>query len=308
MHRGPHILLLGCGNWGKLILRDLKALGARVTVLARSESSISRAKEFGADQIVSNQAEIVSDLKGVVVATPSDTHAAVIKSALGWGVPIFVEKPLASNLSDALEIERIADDKVFVMDKWRYHNGVRRLKEIVDKGSLGRPIGLRTIRTGWSMSHNEVDPVWNLLPHDLSICLHLFGELPELVSAIKDPLGQASGGLIAHLKVRNTCPIVVEVSAHHPERRRSVIMACESGVAALADGYSDHLLVRRGPPGERQAHEEKWSFQEAMPLEAELKTFLDFLDGGPPPISSAAEGASVVRLITEIRAAARQSK
>ena len=85
-----------------------------------------------------------------------------------------------------------------------------------------------------------------------------------------------------------------------PERRREVQLVCEQGVALLADGYSEHVLVHRDGADEPERRE----IATELPLLRELRAFVEHLQGGPPPRSSAAEGALVVRRIAELRALA----
>jgi len=301
MSRPRHVGLVGCGGWGRLILRDLKALGARVTCVAPGERSRENARQGGADAIVTTLADLPA-VDGAVVATPSDSHGAVALELVRRGLPVFVEKPLTSDLAQARALVEAAPDRVFVMDKWRYHGGIRKLAEVARDGGLGAVLGLRTFRLGWSMTHNEVDPVWNLLPHDLSISLHVLGHLPPLAWAVTDPLGPPGGGVTALLGQSEGPRALVECSAHHPVNRRSVVLACETGTLTLNASLDDHLLLRRGRPGDAAATEERVPIDTAMPLEAELAAFLDHLRGGPPPLSSAADGLAVVERCCEIRA------
>ncbi|WP_269932734.1 Gfo/Idh/MocA family protein [Aminobacter sp. HY435] len=296
----PHVGLIGCGGWGKLILRDLKTLGARVTCVAPSERSRANAMANGADHIVSTMAELPA-VEGAVVATPSDNHGAVLLGLLPRNIPLFVEKPLTSDLATAQLLARTAPDRIFVMDKWRYHSGIERIAQYARSGEIGDVLGLRLYRLGWSMTHNEVDPIWNLLPHDLSICLHVLGNIPPVDVAFADGLGPASSGLVALLGRTAGPRVVIETSAHHPVNRRSVILACTSGTVTLNGSLDDHLILRQGTPDKLDAPEIKVPFQNDMPLKAELAVFLRHLRGGPPPMSSVAEGALIVERVCEIR-------
>lgn len=80
--------LVGCGGWGRYILRDLRSLGCEVTAVARSDVSRRTAVEGGAAHVVADPTRL-ADVAGVVVATPMSTHAAVIDALLDRGVPIF---------------------------------------------------------------------------------------------------------------------------------------------------------------------------------------------------------------------------
>ena len=84
----------------------------------------------------------------MVVATPTATHAEVVEEALGLGVPVFVEKPLTADVESARRVAAIAPDRLFVMDKWRYHPGVRELARIAQSGELGPVVGIHARRVG----------------------------------------------------------------------------------------------------------------------------------------------------------------
>jgi predicted dehydrogenase len=300
VREAPHLGLIGCGGWGKLILRDLKALGAKVTCVAPGERSRANAVANGADHIVPTLDEL-PEVEGAVVATPSDSHGAVLLSLLPRNIPLFVEKPLTSDRATARLLAEKAADRLFVMDKWRYHAGIERIARFAKSGEIGDVLGLRLYRLGWSMTHNEVDPIWNLLPHDLSICLHVLGEVPPVATAFADGLGPASSGLVAVLGRDGGPRVVIETSAHHPVNRRSVILSCTNGTVTLNGSFDDHLILRQGSPNDLNAPEVEVAIQNNMPLEAELAAFLRHLNGGPAPMSSAAEGAAIVERVCDIR-------
>jgi predicted dehydrogenase len=270
-----------------------------VPVVARSDESRSRAHEGGASQVVGSIAEL-PELDGVVVSTPTTTHRVVVEELLPRGVPIYVEKPLTDDPVSARQLAAAAPDSVFVMHKWRYHDGIRALADIARSQELGLVSGLRTTRVGWGNPHGDVDGVWMLAPHDLSIVLEIFGSIPEPRCAV----AERSAGLVTGLVgVLGTDPwAVVEVSIAHALRRREVRLVCRDGVALLPDAYSDHLLVTRG---ELQLNvtrtEEHRPISTGMPLERELRAFVDHLRGGPPPLSSAADGAAEVAAIGRLR-------
>jgi predicted dehydrogenase len=290
MGEGTAVGLVGCGAWGQHILRDLLALGCRVTVVAHSDASRARAAEQGAP-VVGSTDELPS-VDGVVVATPTSAHAETVDEALALGVPVFVEKPLTADLADADRLAASAGGRLFVMDKWRYHPGVELLAKLARDGSLGAVQGLLTTRVGWGNSHDDVDAAWVLAPHDLSIALEIFGELPEARAAVGDGGVDLLVGLLGERPWHR-----LEVSARSPERRREVTLVCEQGAALLADGYSDHVLVQRDDADEP----DRLEISTELPLLRELRAFVEHLEGGPPPRSSAAEGALVVRRIAELR-------
>ncbi len=288
--------LVGSGGWGRHILRDLVTLGCEVPVVARSQESRARAEEGGAREIVGDIASLPR-VDGVVVATPTSTHAAVLEEALELGVPVYCEKALSD---DATAAERLAESgagRLFVMDKWRYHPGVLALAAIARERRLGAVSGLRTVRVGWGNPHDDVDPVWVLAPHDLSVALEVMGAVPHGEAAAAQWLDGDAVQLSALLRGDGWWH-ALEVSGRSPERRRRIELLCEDGVAVLAGGWDEHVSVcRAGPDGE----EERIETPGELPLLAELRAFVEHLGGGPPPRSSAKEGAAIVAAIAELR-------
>lgn len=297
--------LIGCGNWGRHILRDLVSLGCRVSVVARSPASRALAENGGATTIVAH-VDQMGPVEGLVIATPTVTHAEVISTVLDRGVPIFCEKPLCDGLEMARTLTARAGERLFVMDKWRYHPGVRTLGALARSGELGDLVGLRTRRLGWGNPHQDTDCAWHLLPHELAIGLEILGQVPEPRLAVVER--DTAGSLFGVTAILGE-PVwhVTEVSVRWPEHRRSVELLCTEGTAILSDSYSDHLLLfpnpsRHGaktPPAgiRRQVGTE-------LPLAEELRAVVAYLRGGTAPKSSAFEAVAVIEAIERIRALA----
>ena len=293
--------LVGCGDWGRYILRDLASLGCRVSVVAQSKRSHRNAVEGGCERVVT-RIEDLPGVDGVVVATTTSSHAAVLEALLPLNVPIFVEKPMTNDIASATRLANEAPERLFVMDKWRYHPGVELLASIARSGDLGPVVGLHTMRVGWGNPHQDTDAIWVLAPHDLSIALEVLGELPSPRIALADRDRNGPVGLIGILGVNPW--FAFEVSARHPVQHREVRLLCRDGVAVLPDGYSDRLLVYRGAiskGNDASRAEEVRYISSELPLLRELRAFIEFLDGGQPPRSSAREGAAIVQRVAELR-------
>ena len=289
--------LIGCGHWGKNILRDLVTLGCQVHVVARSEDSIGRAMEGGAASITGDLGSL-PEVDGFVVAVPTSAHADVVTETLSRGRPVFVEKPMTA---DAESARLLADEQhLFVMDKWRYHPGVEALRDLTASGRFGAPSLIATTRHSRFNPHHDVDAVWVLAPHDLSIVIEILRRLPPAVSAAGE-----SAGMEASLVgiVGDEVTVVVDVSSRTEEFRRAVRVVFDSAVAVLGDGYSKSIEVLISDPG-FEPTSETIPFSDEMPLLLELDAFVGHLNGGPPPRSSAATGAVVVERIAELRAMA----
>jgi len=292
--------LVGCGRWGRNILRDLRTLGSEVAVADIDAEARRIAAAAGAHPVVSRLDEL-PDSNGIVIATPSSTHAAAVENALDRGVPVFVEKPFTTNPFIARALAARAPDRIFVMDKWRYHPGIEELRRIAERRELGRPLGMHLTHVGWGSPHPDVDVVWILLPHCLAIVLEVFGVLPEANQAFCE---QLNGELVGLAGVMGSEPWAkVEVSSRSPIKRREFRLDCENGVAWLDDGWADHIKMARGSHGigSDAKDVEVRSVPSELPLFRELRAFLDHLNGGLPPRSSACEGALITERIAQLR-------
>ncbi len=285
--------LVGCGRWGRNILRDLRELGARVHVADPDPDARGRAQGEGAASVASEVTEL-PDADGFVVAAGAAAHAALVAELLPRGRPVFVEKPFTVDPADARRLAAEAPDRIFVMDKWRYHPGVEALSTLGRSGELGAILGCRSLRFGGALKVRDVDSVWTLAPHELSLGLELLGGVPEAREAHAEGARDAPTGLAASLgEAPWQC---FEVSAARSVYRREVELIGERGRAALLDPYADHISVRIGPGAGQQR-----AIETEPPLRRELRAFLGHLDGGPPPRTRAEDGATVVARLWELR-------
>ena len=287
--------LLGCGRWGRHILRDLLSLGCEVPVVARSEQSRRRAEEGNASAIVPDIASLGA-VDGVVIATPTATHAEVVGEALELGVPVFVEKPLTNDPVAARRLAEAAPDRLFAMDKWRYHPGVLELARIARSGELGAPVGIHSRRVTLGHRYSDVNTVWIHAPHDLAIALEILGEVPPPRSAVPELVGGELMGLTA---LFGDSPwLAIELSAIAPGHRRELRLVCEGGVAQLDGAEAGAVVVGRAGRIDEDSVERR-PIGDEMPLLAELRAFVEHLRGGPPPRSSAADALLIVEAIAE---------
>ena len=289
------IALLGCGPWGRLILRDLIELGVGVDVWSHGAESRVYASLHGAHRVYDN----IDDLPvpdGFVISTNTTSHAAMIDAVAGVGVPIFVEKPLCVDPDDAKRFAEQLNGQLFVMDKWRYHAGVLALATVARSGDLGEVVGLRTTRVGFSKNHQDTDALMILAPHDLSIYREIVGAPPPVTSSYGFTDGN---GRIRHANV--TCWAesapwhALEISTCSPIERREVAVVGTDGTAIMTGGYANHIAIQR------DKGTEELTFAANMPLLEELSAFVNFLGDGPPPKSAVRESALIVQRLHEIR-------
>lgn len=297
---GLHVGLVGCGKWGRHILRDLRELGARVTVVARSDASIERARERGAEAIVGAVGEL-PDADAYVICSPTHVHAQHLLELAPRGVPMFVEKPLCVRLDDAHRVAEACGDRVFVMDKWRYHPGVEELARIAHEEEFGPVVGLHTRRISHGNPHDDVDGVWILLPHDLSIAREVLGHYPEPRSAVGFATDGHAQGLTAILGGEPW--FVTEVSVRGTEHLRAVRLHCRDAVVELADGYAEEVLIHTVDEQElvRKVPYRTRPVSAEWPLVRELRAFLEHVRGGPAPKSGIEDAVAAVECMVELR-------
>lgn len=293
--------LAGFGRWGRHILRDLLGLGCEVHVAVPSAESRNAAMASGAASVVESAALLPRDLDGYVVAVPTNFHARVIEQILDRDRPIFVEKPMTDDPGAAERLVEKAGDRIFVMHKWCYHGGIEALARLVRSGELGKVRSVQSVRCQCGQPHEDVDATWILMPHDLSIVLHVLGHLPPVRAAYGESVDGSLDGAVAFLGDGTGPQAIVQVSALWPGYSRMVRVLFEEGIASMMDPMDDHIVIHRFENGRLSPdrHEHR-KVDTEMPLRKELGAFVSYLNGGPPPYSSAVEGAAVVRAISDI--------
>lgn len=293
--------LIGCGKWGKFILRDLVRLHCRVTVMAVDDTSREQAQAYGAARIVSSIKALVKQ-DGYIICTPSTTRYSLIQElmTLDSAAIIFAEKPLCADADEAEQLAQQHADSLFVMDKWRYHAGVAALKKLILSNEFGPLRYMSTKRLSDGVTYSEIDSVWLLAPHDLSIALELLGYLPAPSFARLDVAHGCVRGLQACL---GTAPyVLLNVSDRHPSSVREVAVYFEQAVAILANSHEAFITIypTQAPHTANSPGREKRPFSPNEPLYDELQAFLAFIASGTPLKSSVAEGALVVKTIARL--------
>ncbi|MBF0187037.1 MAG: Gfo/Idh/MocA family oxidoreductase [Magnetococcales bacterium] len=292
------IVLFGCGLWGVNILRDLLSLGCRVVVVEPDPESAHRALTMGAESI-HPIAEPLPAFDGAVIATPASTHVHIIEPLLELGIPIFCEKPLTTDLKTMRRLANRAEGVLFEMHVWRYHPGVEKLAQVAQEELLGPVEWLKSVRTNWTSPRKDVDPIWTLAPHDLSIALEVLGTIPRPVAAMAEQTAGRLTGLVA-LLADERLRLQFEVSTRYAEKRRDIRLHCAEGIAVLEHDRAEQIVLRRDR-GDGSFTTEKLPITQESPLLRELRTFLSFLDGGPAPRSGVRDGLAVVESMTLLR-------
>ncbi len=288
--------LVGCGNWGKNILRDLIALRCQVLVADVDPSARARAIEQGA-QSGFVDVKSLPECDGYVVAVPIPQLAEVSARLLTRGKPVFSEKTLCLSLESADRLAAVGgNERLFAMHKWRYHPGIERLRLIATSGRLGRLEEIRLTRHAWVRDLHGGDVFWTLAVHDLTIVKHLLGSIPPPSRVWIRLEEEVPISLLAVLegKVR----VTLSTCARHCMRQSAVSIHGSEGAAALANAYAPYVVI------ENSNGREEIPVDSTFPLFLELKEFIEHLQGGPAPRCSLAEAREMTVALLALRRAA----
>ena len=314
--------LIGCGYWGPNLLRNFRRNpDARVVAVADRDSS-RRAfveREYPGVGTTDDHRWLLDDpeIDAVVVATPASTHADLAREALEKGKHVLVEKPLAMRAGDAEALVELAEARDLILmagHTFLYNAAVERLKREVDAGTLGEVYYLYSQRLNLGIVRSDVNAMWNLAPHDVSIVLHLFGEEPQRVTAqgacylqpgIEDvvfmdlafPSGRHAHIHVSWLdpgKVRRMTVVGSKKMCVYDDIAEAKLALYDRGIDRQFEQPSDyglHQLVKRA--GDIVLP--KIDFQE--PLAKETAAFLTAIQTGEAPLSDGRSGLAVVRVL-----------
>jgi len=308
----PKVAVIGCGSWGKNLIRNFAELGALVAVqdintgLAETFSTQYDVPAMSIDDVLA-----MPEIAGVVVAVPAELHASIASCALASGKHVFVEKPLALRVPDAERLLALAEesDRVLMVGHLlHYHPSFLALNAMVAKGRLGRINYIYSNRLNLGKFRREENVFWSFAPHDLSMILALAGELPDTV--------QATGSCYLHKTIadvtRTHLTFPSGINAHvfvswlHPYKEQKLVVVGETAMGVFDDRqpwakklaiYSHGIEWRNGCPQPNEAVAEYVPLDDAEPLKLECQHFLDCIANGGEPRTTGAEGLRVLRVL-----------
>ena len=182
--------VVGCGYWGPNLVRNFFELPSAELVAVAELKADRReyiARRYPGVQTTDDYQDLFSmALDAVVVATPPPTHFPIARSCLQNGLHVLVEKPLTLCSEDALALVELAAERgltLMVGHTFEYNAAVQALKELIDSGELGTIQYVDAVRVNLGLFQRDLDVIWDLAPHDISILLYLLNSHPVLVSA-----------------------------------------------------------------------------------------------------------------------------
>ncbi|MFV1951349.1 MAG: Gfo/Idh/MocA family oxidoreductase [Nitrospinota bacterium] len=309
----PNIAVVGSGYWGRNLVRNFSQIGV---LYAICDSDISRLKQLKEDysdvNVIAGFSEILNmdEIDAVVIATPAEHHYQMAKEVILSGKDLFVEKPLALTASEGIELTRLAEDNnriLMVGHLLEYHPAILKLKEIIDKGELGKIQYVYSNRLNLGKIRREENILWSFAPHDISVILLLLNEMPKEVSAHGgNYLNQEVADVtVSNLSFASGVKSHIFVSWLHPYKEQKLIVVGDKKMAVFDDvSRQDKLLlyphridwIDRIPVPHKE-NAEIVAFDMAEPLREECIHFLHSIETRERPKTDGNNGIRVLEVL-----------
>lgn len=312
--------VIGYGYWGPNIVRNLHSLEncAVASLCDQSPAALRRAnRAYPGIPLTSDISDVLTspDVDAVAVITPVWTHFELAKAALQNGKHVFVEKPFTSTTRQAEELIELADRKhlkIMVDHTFVFNGAVRKIRELVDSGALGALYYFDSTRVNLGLFRHDVNVIWDLAPHDLSIMDYIILQKPQALVATggRHLNGLADlafitiyfpGNVIAHLNVNWLSPVKVRTTLIGGEQKMLVwndleadekIKVYDKGVQMTTKEGIRELMVsyRSG---------DVWAprVEQTEALKVELEHFADCILNDRVPLNDGEAGLRVVKLL-----------
>jgi len=322
--------VIGCGYWGPNLARNIaECSGAQLVAIAderqeRLEAIASRHRDA---RLTRSADDVIGDasIEAVAVATPVSTHFDLARAALRAGKHVLVTKPMAATLAEATALvdEANAAGRVLLVDHtFVYTGAVRRMKRLIEEGVLGPLYYLDSVRVNLGLFQHDVNVVWDLAAHDISIFGHLLDTPPLRVTASgssHSPSGLEDVAYV-HLEYAEDLIAHIHVNWLSPVKIRQTLVGGSQRMVVWNDLAADEKLriYDRGieaPATEAERHRQIVAYRtgdawiptlerhEALALE--IAHFVDCIRNGTEPQTGGAAGCEVVRVLEAASASLR---
>jgi predicted dehydrogenase len=313
--------VIGYGYWGPNVLRNFHAHEDSEVVLVCDKdpnAQLRLKKTHSSIPFTTDAMAVVKSLNIDVVAvvTPVWTHFELAKAALENGKHIFIEKPFTCSSAQAEELIELADRKnlrVMVDHTFLFTGAVKKIRQLVDEGALGDLYYYDSLRVNLGLFQHDVNVIWDLAPHDLSIMDHVIKESPEAVVATGEV--HLNGvediafitvyfpkRIIAHINVNWLSPVKVRTTLIGGEKKMLVwndleadekIKIYDKGISMSANPSSLHRLLVSYRSGDMLAPQ----VEQVEALRAETAYFLKCINENKSPFNDGVSGLRIVRLL-----------
>ena len=304
---GVRIGVIGCGHWGRNLVRNFHEMGRLAAVSdIDPETARTYSDKYRIPALTTAEMLARPGIGAVAIATPAEDHFQVAHQALSAGRHVFVEKPLAVTNAEADSIVAAAQTAgrvLMVGHVLRFHTGFRCLLQMVADGAIGRIRHVHTIRAARWVDRRSENALWGFAPHDISMILALLGEMPARVIAHGDfaPGRRGADVAMAGLDFPSGVKAHLFMSWFHPAKEQKLVVTGETGVIVFDDcmPWNRKLVIFRHGTGEPppESDGEPVAIDPIEPLRAECEHFVSCASGGTVPLSDGTEGVAVIRVL-----------
>jgi predicted dehydrogenase len=312
--------VIGYGYWGPNIVRNLRGVEhAQVaSICDTNPASLRRAKQAYPDvSVTQDPYELLcsADIDAVAVITPVWTHFELAKTALENGKHVFVEKPFTSNSEQAEELIELAEQsglKIMVDHTFLFTGAVRKIRQLLDEDTLGKLYYYDSTRVNLGLFQHDVNVIWDLAPHDLSIVDYLIGGRPEAIVATGEAhfngltdvafiTAYYPGNVIAHINVNWLSPLKVRTTLIGGERKMLVWNDLEADEKVKVYDKGVHMTNREGVYELLVSYRsgDMWApkVEATEALKVELGYFVECIENDMTPFNDGMAGLRVVRML-----------
>lgn len=318
------IAIIGSGYWGKNIIRNMYNL-KRLAIICDSNLDVIEKikKDFSDVEFLSDYKEIINrkNIRGIMIATPAVTHYRIAKEFLLADKNVFVEKPLSVKVEEAEELVAIAKKRQLILmvgHILQYHPAIRKMKEIVFSGELGKIYYLFSNRLNIGKIRTEENILWSFAPHDISVILSIVQDEPdEVIACGNNYLQQAIEDVtITYLKFSSGINAHIFVSWLNPFKEQKFVVVGSKGMLVFDDTlkegklsmYRHNIDWDKGQiPVAKKADPEVIKIENLEPLKEECLAFLKSIDEGTDTITSGEEGLRVLKVLNAAQKSLRSN-
>jgi predicted dehydrogenase len=308
-----NIAVVGCGHWGKNLVRNFSELGALFSICdPNSEIADQYAIQYNVKKC--SFTEILNDpnIKGVVLTVPAHLHASMAIEAMNKNKHVFVEKPLGMNEVEAeTMIATAKKNKVQLMvgHLLQYHPIFKTIREYVGAGKIGEINYIYSNRLSFGKVRIEEDVIWSFAPHDISMILSLTGKELEYVSANATSILQKNIADTAtiHLQFKSGLKSHISVSWLHPYKEHKLVVVGQSAMLVFDDTkswqeklalYTYEAVSSKNLINLKNSNVQYIKVTEEEPLKNECQHFIDVVEKDIQPLTDGAEGLRVLKVLS----------
>lgn len=302
----------GCGHWGKNHVRNFHALGALWAVMDPSVDACHRAVAMapGVKAFQTVEEFLAEPLDGVVVATPSRTHAELATQALSTGKDVLVEKPLALTYNQAVQLCDLADRlgrMIMVGHVLEYHPAFVALVQLVQSARLGKLKYIYSNRLSLGQVRKDENVLWSFAPHDIEMLLTVTGLQPKKVMAMGTQVLQRQVDDLVQLRLQFPGNLHghVFISWLNPIKEQRLVVI-GSRALAVFDGVTGQLSIQECSFNPKQGllkgDVEQLEVPQLEPLRLECQAFIDSIHSRKPARTEARQSLGVVEVLEAAQA------